>query len=343
MAEKIAGEKKITTAIKSIGVVGAGAWGTALAQVAARAGCRVTLWAREAEVADGINARHENATFLPGIALDAGIRATTALAEMSAADALLMVTPAQHMRRVLTELGPALAPATPVVLCAKGIEQETGKLLTEVLAEAAPQAQAAVLSGPSFAAEVARGQPTAVTLACADERTAEALAAAIGLPTFRPYYSADLIGAEIGGAVKNVLAIACGIVEGKKFGESARAALTTRGFAELTRLGLAMGARAETLTGLSGLGDLILTCNSIKSRNMSLGMALGEGKTLEEIMGSRHSVSEGVFSAAAVVALAKKHKVEMPIAEAVAALVTGKTSVDEAIAALLSRPFRAEI
>tara|TARA_R110000824_G_scaffold398148_2_gene601900 strand:+ start:20793 stop:21797 length:1005 start_codon:yes stop_codon:yes gene_type:complete len=328
--------------ISNIAVIGAGAWGTALAQVAARAGCRVTLWAREAEVAEAINRRHVNALFLPGIPLEATIRATTEMAEAATAEALLMVTPAQHMRRVLTELAPVVAAGTPVVLCAKGIEQETGKLLTEVLAETVPQAQAAVLSGPSFAAEVARGLPTAVTLACADETTGEALAHAIGLPTFRPYYSADLTGAEIGGAVKNVLAIACGIVEGKKFGESARAALTTRGFAELTRLGLALGARAETLTGLSGLGDLILTCNSVKSRNMSLGMALGEGKTLDEIMGARNSVSEGVHSAAAVVALAARHKVEMPIAEAVAAIVAGKAGVDEAIAALLARPIGRE-
>jgi len=328
--------------ISNIAVIGAGAWGTALAQVAARAGCRVTLWAREAEVAEAINRRHVNALFLPGIPLEATIRATTEMAEAATAEALLMVTPAQHMRRVLTELAPVVAAGTPVVLCAKGIEQETGKLLTEVLAETVPQAQAAVLSGPSFAAEVARGLPTAVTLACADETTGEALAHAIGLPTFRPYYSADLTGAEIGGAVKNVLAIACGIVEGKKFGESARAALTTRGFAELTRLGLTLGARAETLTGLSGLGDLILTCNSVKSRNMSLGMALGEGKTLDEIMGARNSVSEGVHSAAAVVALAARHKVEMPIAEAVAAIVAGKAGVDEAIAALLARPIGRE-
>ena len=328
--------------ISNIAVIGAGAWGTALAQVAARAGCRVTLWAREAEVAEAINRRHVNALFLPGIPLEATIRATTEMAEAATAEALLMVTPAQHMRRVLTELAPVVAAGTPVVLCAKGIEQETGKLLTEVLAETVPQAQAAVLSGPSFAAEVARGLPTAVTLACADETTGEALAHAIGLPTFRPYYSADLTGAEIGGAVKNVLAIACGIVEGKKFGESARAALTTRGFAELTRLGLALGARAETLTGLSGLGDLILTCNSVKSRNMSLGMALGEGKTLEDIMGSRNSVSEGVHSAAAVAALARKYDIEMPIAEAIANIVGGHASVDETITALLARPFRSE-
>lgn len=325
-----------------IAVVGAGAWGTALAQVAAKAGREVTLWAREAEVVESVNTVHENSLFLPGIALDPALRATGDLAEVADADAILMVTPAQHMRRVLETLAPEVAAEKPIVLCAKGVEQSTNYLLTEVLAEAMPQARAAVLSGPSFAAEVAKGLPTAVTLACEDEDVAEALAHAIGLPTFRPYYSADLIGAEIGGAVKNVLAIACGIVEGKKFGDSARAALTTRGFAELARLGISMGARTETLMGLSGLGDLILTCNSPKSRNMSLGMALGEGKTLEEVMGARNSVSEGVHSATAVVALARKYDIEMPIAEAVAAIVTGKAKVDEAIATLLARPFRSE-
>lgn len=323
-------------------MVGAGAWGTALAQVAAKAGRSVTLWARESEVVASVNGSHENTTFLPGIALDESLRATAELKEAAAADAILMVTPAQHMRRVLEELAPDIAAGKPVVLCAKGIEQSTNRLLTEVLAEAMPQAAPAVLSGPSFAAEVARGLPTAVTLACEDEQVAEALAHAIGLPTFRPYYSSDLTGAEIGGAVKNVLAIACGIVEGKKFGDSARAALTTRGFAELTRLGLAMGARAETLAGLSGLGDLILTCNSPKSRNMSLGIALGEGKSLDDIMGARNSVSEGVHSATAVVALARHHGIEMPIAEAVADIVTGAATVDNVIAALLARPFRSE-
>ncbi|PKP77978.1 MAG: glycerol-3-phosphate acyltransferase [Alphaproteobacteria bacterium HGW-Alphaproteobacteria-3] len=325
-----------------IAVVGAGAWGTALAQVAAMAGRQVTLWAREAEVVESVNGLHENRLFLPGIALDKGLHATGDLKEVAEADAILMVTPAQHMRRVLEELAPGIAEGTPVMLCAKGVEQSTNYLLTEVLAEAMPRATPAVLSGPSFAAEVARGLPTAVTLACEDEEVAEALGNAIGLPTFRPYYSSDLIGAEIGGAVKNVLAIACGIVDGKKFGDSARAALTTRGFAELTRLGLAMGAHMETLAGLSGLGDLILTCNSPKSRNMSLGIALGEGKTLAEVMGARNSVSEGVHSATAVIALARKYDIEMPIAEAVAAIVTAKATVDDTIAALLARPFRAE-
>ena len=325
-----------------ISVVGGGAWGTALAQVAAKAGRKVTLWAREVEVVEAVNAAHENRTFLPGIPLDPSIRTTGDIGEAASGDALLMVTPAQHMRRMLEELAPLATAGKPVVLCAKGIEQSTNCLLTEVLADAMPCALPAVLSGPSFAAEVARGLPTAVTLACEDKAVAEGLAHAIGLATFRPYYSSDIIGAEVGGAVKNVLAIACGIVEGKKFGDSARAALTTRGFAELTRLGLALGAKQETLAGLSGLGDLILTCNSPKSRNMSLGLALGEGKTLEDIMGSRNSVSEGVHSAAAVAALARKYDIEMPIAEAIANIVGGHASVDETITALLARPFRSE-
>lgn len=327
---------------ETISVVGAGAWGTALAQVAAKAGRKVTFWAREAEVVESINTAHENSTFLPGITLSPEIRATSDLAAAASADVILMVTPAQHLRATLAQLAPHVAEGTPVLLCAKGVEQGTNALLTEVLAEAIPHALPAVLSGPSFAAEVARGLPTAVTLACEDEAVAEALAHAIGLPAFRPYYSSDLIGAEIGGAVKNVLAIACGIVEGKKFGASARAALTTRGFAELTRLGLALGARMETLAGLSGLGDLVLTCNSPQSRNMSLGLALGQGRSLAEIMGERNSVSEGVHSATAVVALARKYDIEMPIAEAVAGIVTNRLNVDEAIASLLARPFRAE-
>ncbi len=327
---------------EKISVIGAGAWGTALAQVAADAGRDVTIWAREPEVVESINATHENATFLSGVDLDRGIDATGDLATAARADALLIVTPAQFVRATLKEMAPHLAPGTPVILCAKGIEQRTGSLLTQVLAETVPQAAAAVLSGPSFAREVAMGLPTAVTLACADETLGHALAKAVGSRTFRPYYSTDLTGAEIGGAVKNVLAIACGVVEGRRLGASARAALTTRGFAEMTRLGLALGARRETLAGLSGLGDLILTCNSPQSRNMSLGIALGEGKSLDEIMGARNSVSEGVHTATALAELASAKGVDMPIAQAVAAIVTGRMEVDEAMVALLSRPFRAE-
>jgi len=328
---------------QNIGVIGAGAWGTALAQVAARAGRKVTLWAREAELVSQINQSHENKQFLPGITLEQNVCATDDFAALAACDAILMVTPAQHMRAVCDQLRPHLRKNIPIVLCAKGIEQGTNRLLTDVLHDVLPDALPAVLSGPSFAAEVARGQPTAVTFACEQRDVAQALIQAIGLPTFRPYYSPDLIGTEIGGAVKNVLAIACGIAEGKKLGASARAALTTRGFAEMTRLGLALGAKPETLTGLSGLGDLVLTCNSPQSRNMSLGIALGEGKSLEDIMGARSSVSEGVHSATGVCALAKAHNVEMPIANAIASIVTGKAGVDETISALLARPFTDEI
>jgi len=325
-----------------IGIVGAGAWGTALATVARRAGRNVTLWAYEPEVADSINTQHENTVYLPGIALDPGISATSDHAAMAEADALLFVCPAQTMRAVTSSMATQVRDATPAVICAKGIEQGTGKLMTQVISETLPQATGAVLSGPSFAADVARGLPTAVTLACADDAIGEQLLAALGIPAFRPYLANDLIGAEIGGSVKNVLAIACGIVEGKALGASAAAALTARGFAELTRLGVALGARAETLAGLSGLGDLILTCGSTQSRNMSLGVALGQGQTLDDILGSRVSVAEGVATAPAVVGVARAHGVEMPICEAVAAVVSGEMAVDDAIAALLSRPFRRE-
>ena len=328
--------------LSHIGIIGAGAWGTALAAVAARAGRKVTLWAYEPEVADSINRQHLNELYLPGIPLDPSIRATTDLSAVSANDALLLVCPAQALRSVTGSMARHVKPGTPVAICAKGIEQATGKLMTEVVAETLPEAVPAVLSGPSFAADVANGLPTAVTLACADDTLGEALVEAIGIPAFRPYLASDLIGAELGGSVKNVLAIACGIVEGRKLGASAAAALTARGFAELTRLGVALGARAETLGGLSGLGDLILTCGSRQSRNMSLGAALGEGRDLADIIAERVTVAEGVATAPAVVALARRHNVEMPICEAVAAIVTGEASVDDAIGGLLARPFKRE-
>ncbi|MBI1187868.1 MAG: NAD(P)H-dependent glycerol-3-phosphate dehydrogenase [Alphaproteobacteria bacterium] len=328
--------------IDAITVLGGGAWGTALAQVAAGIGRRVTLWAHEPEVCAAINERHENTIFLPGIALSAAIRATPDLAEAAGADLILAVTPAQHMRGVLRALSPRLPEGRPVMLCAKGVEQGSLSLMTDVLAGEAPQAEAAVLSGPGFAKDVARGLPTATTIACADPALARRLVDAIGAPTFRPYATDDLVGAEIGGAVKNVLAIACGIAEGRGLGEGARAALITRGFAELVRLGRALGARAETLNGLCGLGDLVLTCVSRSSRNTSLGAALGEGRTLADVLGERRSVAEGVASAPAVVALAQRHGVELPICEAVDAILADRVSIDDAIKALLSRPLRAE-
>jgi glycerol-3-phosphate dehydrogenase (NAD(P)+) len=326
-----------------IGVVGGGAWGTALAQVAARAGRDVTIWAREPEVVDAISAG-ENSVFLPGVPLEPGIRATSNFHSLKSCGALLIVTPAQHTRSVLDELKREFQTPRAVVLCSKGVEQNSLKLMTEVLAEVWPQpfAVPAVLSGPSFAGEVARGLPTAVTLACPDEDLGRVLAEALATPTFRPYLATDMIGAEAGGAVKNVLAIACGIVEGRGLGRSAHAALITRGFAELTRLAVALGGQAETVAGLCGLGDLVLTCSSPQSRNMSVGLALGRGETLGAALAGKLSVAEGVTSAPAVRQLARSLRVETPICEAVAAVLAGEASVDAAIHGLLSRPLREE-
>jgi glycerol-3-phosphate dehydrogenase (NAD(P)+) len=332
----------VSETFSTAAVIGAGAWGTALAQVCRRAGLATTLWAREPEVAEAVNATRANPMFLPGVTLEEGITATIDLAATAPADVILAVVPAQHMRSTLAALSPHLRAGQPVVLCAKGIEQGSLKLMAEVLADAAPGARAAVLSGPSFAGEVARGLPTAVTLACPDEARGEALARAIATPTFRPYWIADLIGAEAGGAVKNVLAIACGIVEGRGLGRSAHAALVTRGFAELTRLAVALGAEPATLAGLCGLGDLVLTCSSSQSRNMSLGLALGRGETLEAALAGKLSVAEGAASAPAVRALAQRLGVETPICEAVAAVLAGERDLDEAIGALLARPLRPE-
>lgn len=330
-----------------LGIVGAGAWGTALACVAARAGREVLLWAHEPEVAATIEAGRGNPLFLPDVPIPS-MRTTTDLAQIVDCDACLLVMPAQHLRTVtsnLMRLAGALSatpPDLPLVVCAKGIEKESGLLLTQVLEQTAPGCPAAVLSGPSFAADVARGLPTAVTLACTDPELGRALVEAIGQPEFRPYLSGDPVGAQVGGAVKNVLAIACGVVEGKQLGESARAALITRGFAEMVRLGRALGARPETLGGLSGLGDLVLTCASRQSRNMSLGVALGAGESLAAILATRRSVAEGVHSAGAVLDLAKRHGVDMPISQAVAAIIDGRLSVAAAIDGLLSRPFTEE-
>ncbi len=332
--------------MKRIGVVGAGAWGTALACVAARAGDEeraVSLWAREEEVVKSISATRLNDLYLPGIEVEKNVTATNDYADLHDVEAILFVAPAQHARAVMKDLATNMDKPVPLIICSKGIERGTLKMMTEVIGEVAPEYPQAILSGPSFAADVAMGMPTAVTLACSDAALGAQLQQVVGLATFRPYLSDDPIGAELGGSVKNVLAIACGIVEGKHFGESARAALTTRGFAELVRLGVAMGAKRETMGGLSGLGDLVLTCNSKQSRNMSLGFALGQGRSLDNILGARNSVTEGVYSAQAVVALAKKHNIEMPIAEAVDAIISGEKSLDKAIIDLLNRPFKSEV
>jgi glycerol-3-phosphate dehydrogenase (NAD(P)+) len=328
--------------IQRIAVVGAGAWGTALALVARRAGRDVTIAAREPEVIASINTAHENTLFLPGIALDEAIRATAdASGCVARADMVLLAAPAQHLRAVARGIAPQLSPGTPVTLCAKGVERDTGKLMSEIAAEALPQASVAVLSGPTFAAEVARGLPTAVTLA-AEDSIGMRLVEALGSTTFRPYLSGDPVGAQIGGAVKNVIAIACGIVTGRGLGDNARAALMTRGLAEIMRLGAALGGRPETLMGLSGLGDLSLTCNGPQSRNMSLGIALGKGRTLGEALAGKRSIAEGVDSAAAIATLARRRDVDMPIVAAVEAILHHDAAIDDTIAGLLARPFKAE-
>jgi glycerol-3-phosphate dehydrogenase (NAD(P)+) len=323
-------------------VIGAGAWGTALANVCRRAGLDVTLWAREAEVVQAITERRVNDLFLPGVPVDPAIKVTGVLAGAAGADLVLMVVPTQHLRGVAAQLALHLAPGVPVVDCAKGIEIATGQFPSEILAEALPGHPIAALSGPTFAAEVARGLPTAITLAAPDLELARQLAQTIGLPTFRPYASDDLPGVEVGGAIKNVLAIACGIVEGKGLGQNARAALITRGLAEIVRLGRAKGGRTETAMGLAGLGDLVLTCSSTASRNYSLGLAIGRGERLADIQASRRSIAEGVPTAAALAALATRLGIELPIAAAVDAILHQGAAIDATIATLLARPFRDE-
>jgi glycerol-3-phosphate dehydrogenase (NAD(P)+) len=323
-----------------IAVIGAGAWGVALANVITRAGRDVTLATRDAQSAAAIGERRESPR-LPGIKLHDQVRVATANSDITSHDAILLAVPAQHLRAAITMIAPALPASTPVIACAKGIERGTHRFMTEVIAECAPSALPAILSGPSFATDVARGLPTAVTLAAADDAVAAALAHAMGSTTFRPYHTTDVRGVEIGGAAKNVLAIAAGIVSGRGLGASAAAALTTRGFAELFRFGHVFGARPETLTGLSGLGDLILTCESAQSRNFSLGVALGQGQPPYAAQ-SAGKLAEGAFTAPALLEMAKEKGVEIPIASAVAAILDGTLNVDTAIENLLTRPFKAE-
>ncbi|MGH1418956.1 MAG: NAD(P)H-dependent glycerol-3-phosphate dehydrogenase [Hyphomicrobiaceae bacterium] len=328
--------------VRSVGIVGGGAWGTALAQTMAEAGHDVILWAYEAETVREINEFHINRTYLAGVDLNHRLRATGQLSDVVACDVILLVPPAQHLRKIAEEMAPMWHDGKPVVVCAKGIEISTGRLMGNVVSEALPNATLAILSGPSFAADVARGLPAALTLACANETSGRLLAEALGYRQFRIYWSQDLAGVQFGGAFKNVMAIAAGIVEGKALGASAHAALVARGFHEMRRLGQAFGAETDTLMGLSGLGDLILTCGSAQSRNMSLGRALGQGRTLEEVIGSRSSVTEGVYTAEAVHKISQERNIEMPIAEAVYAIVSGAQDVDTAISELLSRPMKSE-
>ncbi|RYM14567.1 NAD(P)H-dependent glycerol-3-phosphate dehydrogenase [Sphingobium cupriresistens] len=320
------------------GVIGAGAWGTALAQLLASDGQPVALWALEPDVIDAINGRQENPLYLANIPLSASIRATGAMTDLATCDLLLVVSPAQHLRSVVAQ-----APAgVPLVLCSKGIEAGTSLLMSEVAQQAQPTSPIAVLSGPTFAHEVAKGLPTAITLACEDRALGQRLAARIARPSFRPYLSDDVIGAEIGGAVKNVLAIACGVAEGAGLGLNARAALISRGFAEMTRFGLARGARPETLGGLSGLGDLVLTCSSTNSRNFSLGKGLGEGASAAALLANRRTVAEGAFTAPVLRDAARAAGVEMPVVEAVCALLADVAPLGAVIDALLARPLRPE-
>lgn len=328
--------------LQTIGIVGGGAWGTALATVARYAGRDVLLWAQEPETVAAINGTHTNPAYLPGVDLDPAIEATAQVSEVATCDALLIVSPAQHLRDVLGSLRPFVRQGQPLVLCCKGIEQTTGLLMSQVAAAVVPDATVAVLSGPSFAAEVARQKPAAVTLATREENLGRDLSHALRSPAFRCYWSGDVLGAEIGGAVKNVYAIAAGIVVGKELGRSAQAGLITRSFAEMARFGVALGAALETLIGLSGLGDLVLTCGSDQSRNMSLGVALAQGASTGEVLSQRLSVTEGVATAQAMMEIARARGIELPIAEAVQAVVSGETSVDAAIGALLSRPLRSE-
>lgn len=326
-----------------VAIIGAGAFGTALACAVRRAGAEAVIWARDPAIADSIAAGQGNPVYLPGAALEPGIAATTDLAAaLEGVDAVLLVVPSQFLRGVAEDLAPLLPASVPVVLCAKGIERGSCALMTEVVAETLPSAPAAVLSGPTFAKELVAGLPTAITLATKDTALGERLVGMIGSTAFRPYLSDDPVGAEIGGAVKNVIAIACGIMVGRGLGDNARAATMTRGLAEILRLGHRLGGRGETLMGLSGIGDLSLTCTGMLSRNMTLGLALGEGRPLEEILGERRAVTEGVATAASVVELAARHDVDMPISQAVNRIVNQGADVGDTIAGILARPFRPE-
>ena len=324
-------------------VIGGGAWGTALAAMAARSGREVTLWAREEDVVTSINEAHENKAFLPDVSLPIALKATGDLSKAAEVDMILMVAPAQFVRAMAVDLKTHLKESTPIILCAKGIEQSSSKLMNEVVSEVLPKSPLVVLSGPTFAREVAMDMPSAVTIASKYQQIAQNVADTLGQPTFRPYLSRDVIGAEVGGAVKNVLAVACGIVAGLDLGENARAALITRGLAEMVRFGETFGAKRETMMGLCGLGDLILTCSSPQSRNMSLGMALGQGKSVSEIMTGRKTVAEGYHTAGILAEIAERENVEMPIAGAVNEILHKGADVNETVQDLMNRPYVSEL
>jgi glycerol-3-phosphate dehydrogenase (NAD(P)+) len=329
--------------MKTIGVIGAGAWGTALAQAFASADRETLIWARESEVVTAINNQNENTIFLPSVPLSANLKATESLDEISAQNILLLVSPAQYLRATLESIKDKITADTILVICSKGIEISTGMLMSDVAKEITPNNPIAVLTGPTFAAEVSRGLPCAVTIGCEDESTTQTLLEILSTPTFRPYSSTDMVGVQLGGAIKNIIAIGCGMVRGKGLGESARCALMTRGIAEMARLGTAMGGRSETLLGMCGVGDLVLTASSMQSRNFSLGAALGEGKTMAEILETRNAVTEGVHTAKVISALAEKYDLELPICQAIDKVLHDDLSLDNAINNLLDRPLKQEI
>jgi len=324
--------------IERVGIVGGGAWGTALALVAARAGRTVTLWARDPDAVEAINRHRENRRYLPGVIFDAPVAATGDLATVLAADAILLAVPAQTVRSVALAAAPHIKEGIPLVVTAKGLERGTGKRMSEVLAETAPGAVPAILSGPSFAGDVARRLPTAVTIAAGVEEAALDLCRALGHAAFRPYAETDIVGVEIGGAVKNVFAIAAGIVAGRQLGASALAALIARSFAELRRFADALGARPATLMGLSGLGDLVLTCSGPQSRNFAFGQSIGSGQSLS----APHPLVEGIETASVARDLARRHGIEMPIVEAVAGILAGRLDIDVVIEGLMNRPLKRE-
>ncbi len=330
------------TEFQSVGVIGAGAWGTALAAVAARAGRKTVLWGRDPSVIDALNTSRQNPRYLPDIRLAEPVTATAEIENAADCDLILLAIPTQNVRAVAGTLRQHLPPRRPVVLCAKGIERGTGRFPGDVLAETLPQTVPAVLSGPSFASDVARGLPTAVTIAAEDPSIAETIARTLSSSTFRPYASHDLIGVEIGGALKNVLAIAAGAVAGRKLGKSAEAALVARGFAEIRRFAAAKGALSETLMGLSGLGDVVLTCSSPQSRNYSFGIKLGEGAAVSGLLKAGQPLAEGAFTAGIANELAKAAEIDMPITAVVAEIVEEGLQIDDAIAGLMRRPLRRE-
>ena len=327
---------------RNISIVGAGAWGTALAEVMSRQGHQINLWAKESAVVNSINSSHENDIFLPNVKLSDLIVAFNNLEQITNCDLLLVVSPAQYTRETLLEVSKTLKSETPIILCSKGIEISSLSLMNQIAESIFPDNPIAILSGPSFAIDVVNNKPTAVTLACKDLKIGKNIAESISLPTFRPYLSEDVIGAQIGGATKNVIAIAAGVVEGQKMGDSARAATISRGFSEIKRLAIAMGGKEETLAGLSGMGDLLLTCNSKTSRNYSLGIKLGEGQTIEEATNGLSTIAEGMYSAKAITKLAVQNKIDMPITQAVNDLIEEKYSVTDIIDNLLNRPIKEE-